>query len=55
MELGRGELLVRTVPAISSTILVNDAVSCDPGVLLVVVGRLVVDNCVLPRILVEWA
>ena len=52
MELGGRELLVGTVPTISSVVLVGDAVSCDPGVLMVFVGRLVVDHGVLPRILV---
>ena len=53
MELGRRELLVRAIPTISCGVLVSDAVSCDPGVPLVLVGRLVADDGVLPRILVE--
>ena len=55
MERGRRKLLVGAVPTISCGVLVSDAVSCNPGVLLVLVGRLVVDDGVLPRILVECA
>ena len=55
LELGRRELLVRAIPLISAIVLVGDGVSIDPGVLLVIVGRLVVDHGVLPRILVELA
>lgn len=55
LDLGGRELLVGTVPTISSVVLVVDAVSSYPGILVVFVGRLVVDDGVLPRILVVLA
>ena len=55
MELWRRKLLVGTVPAISCAVLVSNVISCDPRVLLVLIGRLVVDDGVQPRILVERA
>ena len=45
--------MVGAIPGISSSILACDGASVDPGVFVVVVGRLVVDDGVLPRILVE--
>ena len=53
LELGSRVLLIRAVPTISCAILVSDAVSYDPGVFLVLVGHLVLDDGVLPRIFVE--
>ena len=45
--------MVGAVPRISCSIFARDGASVDPGVLVVVVGRLVVDDGVLPRVLVE--